>query len=1321
VRKNNPKSSRFSAGAASARLLFLAIGLTAVVVVAAIGVDAKLRSMFQDTDLGVSKLGPDTTSPGANVTYTITVINAGPDNADNATLTDPLPAGTTFVSISCPAGWGCSTPAVGVNGTVTATNPSLPLTSGDVFTLVVHVDPAIALGTFINNQATVSSNTPDVNSENDRSTFSTLVPGPIADIGITKLGQPDSVTPDSDVAYTMTVSNSGPDAAANVVLNDPLPSEVDFISLVSLAGWSCTTPSVNTNGTVRCTRPTLTVADGPQTFTLVGHFSAGLTPDPNNPTIVTNEATVSSDTNDTNPDNNVYAATTLVVSCVATPVVTNNLDSGPGSLRQAIHDACVGGNITFDMTQVTSPITLTSAELPISRDLTIQGPGANLLSIQRSTAIGTPIFRIFNIGSSTVTISGLTIANGNAADGAVGGTNPGANGGGISNTGTLTITNSTISGSQAGSGGSNVGGTGGTGGNGGGIYSSGTLNIANSTISGNQAGTGGNGGGSGIGGHGGNGGGIANTGTLAVTNSTISGNHAGNGGNAGSSGTGGTGGDGGGFLSDNTATMNNCTISGNQVGNGGLAGDNGAASSGRGGGLYKGTVAVVNLRNSIIAGNSSGAGPDINATVNSQDYNLIGSTSGATITGTITHNIINTSPNLGALASNGGPTQTMLPLPGSPAINAGNPANLPADTFDLDGDSNTAEPLPVDQRGFARVVGANFDLGAVETNYTITATAGTPQSAVITSAFAAAMKANVKESGNNQIGIPVTFAAPVSGASGTFSGSAIVNTDASGVATAPTFTANGTAGGPYSVVASIGTGLPTASFALTNTKATTSTAVSSSPNPSNFGQSVTFTATVTSTAGTPTGTVQFKDGGTTIGSQALNGSGVATFATSSLVAGLRTITADYGGDANFLLSTGTLSGGQQVGAIIRFSSTTYNTTESSGSTTITVQRSGELSSAVTVDYATPDDSAATPTILPCSTPGFVSPRCDFTTAIGTLKFAAGEASKTFVVLISQDNYVEGPESLSLTLSNPTGGAGLGTPSTATLTIADDVVEPATNPIDDANNFVRQHYHDFLNREPDTSGLAFWTNEITSCGTNAQCIASKRINVSAAFYLSIEFQNTGYLVERLYKTSYGDASGTSTIGGSHLLAVPIVRFSEFLPDTQTIEQGLVVGQTGWETVLDNNKQAFVAEFVTRSRFTTAYANTLTPAQFVDLLFANAGVVPTSTERQAAIDEFGGAGTSANAAARGRALRRVAESTTLAQQEFNRAIVLMQYFGYLRRNPNSAPDSDYSGYDFWLTKLNSFTQPGDDVLVRIQKAEMVKAFIISTEYRQRFGTP
>jgi hypothetical protein len=171
-------------------------------------------------------------------------------------------------------------------------------------------------------------------------------------------------------------------------------------------------------------------------------------------------------------------------------------------------------------------------------------------------------------------------------------------------------------------------------------------------------------------------------------------------------------------------------------------------------------------------------------------------------------------------------------------------------------------------------------------------------------------------------------------------------------------------------------------------------------------------------------------------------------------------------------------------------------------------------------------------------------------------------------------------------------------------------------------------------------------------------------------------------------------------------------NEFLPDTQQIGKGVVVGEAGWEQVLENNKQGFTAEFVQRSRFATAYPTTMTPAQFVDALFTNTGVTPSAAERTSVINEFGAASTSADTAARGRALRRVAENSTFAQQEFNSAFVLMQYFGYLRRNPNDLQDSDYSGYDFWLSKLNQF---GGNFI----DAEMVKAFIASGEYRQRFG--
>ena len=259
-----------------------------------------------------------------------------------------------------------------------------------------------------------------------------------------------------------------------------------------------------------------------------------------------------------------------------------------------------------------------------------------------------------------------------------------------------------------------------------------------------------------------------------------------------------------------------------------------------------------------------------------------------------------------------------------------------------------------------------------------------------------------------------------------------------------------------------------------------------------------------------------------------------------------------------------------------------------------------------------------------------------------------------------------------------------------------------NPIDCAEFFVRQQYRDFLNREPDAEGLAFWTNEIASCGSDQQCIEIKRINDSAAFYLSIEFQQTGYFVYRFYKASYGNLPSAP---------VPIKR-SEFLPDTQKIGQGVIVNQTGWEQMLENNKLAFAAEFVQRPRFTSAYPSSKTPAEFVDTLFTNAGVTPSANDRTTAINEFAFAPTTAKLAARARALRRVAENSTLAQQEFNRAFVLMQYFGYLRRNPNDAPDTNFDGYNFWLKKLNQFN--GDFV-----QAEMVRAFIDSSEYRRRFN--
>jgi hypothetical protein len=260
-----------------------------------------------------------------------------------------------------------------------------------------------------------------------------------------------------------------------------------------------------------------------------------------------------------------------------------------------------------------------------------------------------------------------------------------------------------------------------------------------------------------------------------------------------------------------------------------------------------------------------------------------------------------------------------------------------------------------------------------------------------------------------------------------------------------------------------------------------------------------------------------------------------------------------------------------------------------------------------------------------------------------------------------------------------------------------------NPLGNSDFYVDQHYSDFLNRIPDVSGLGFWTNQINECGTDQTCIDIRRINVSAAFFLSIEFQQTGYLVERLYKAAYGNALGTSTLGGTHQLPVPIVRFNEFLADTQQIGRGVIIGQPGADQLLESNKQALIAEFVLRSRFIAAFPLTMTTAQFVDKLNMNAGFPLSQTERDNLVN---------SGMTRAQILRAIAEDPDLFATESNRAFVLAQYFGYLRRNPNEGQDTDYTGYDFWLTKLNQFN--GNFV-----NAEMVKAFILSGEYRGRFG--
>jgi len=489
---------------------------------------------------------------------------------------------------------------------------------------------------------------------------------------------------------------------------------------------------------------------------------------------------------------------------------------------------------------------------------------------------------------------------------------------------------------------------------------------------------------------------------------------------------------------------------------------------------------------------------------------------------------------------------------------------------------------------------------------------------------------------------------------------------------------------------------------------------------------------------------------------------------------------------------------------LQFSAANYLVSESAGRATVTVTRLGDASSPASVNYSTSDNAGPNCNV----SNGNASSRCDYTNTIGTLKFAAGETFKTIVVPITDDNYAEGNENFTINLSNSS-GASLGSPNVATVTITDNESVAGPNSIDAADFFVHQHYIDFLGREPDASGYQFWINQITSCGADAQCTAVKRINVSAAFFLSIEFNETGLLAYLTNRTAFGNLSAPNA-------PVPLT-FNQFTNDAQELRSGYVFGAPGADAQLEANKQAYFNEFVTRPQFVSKYGN-LSNRDYVDTLFATAGVDATSAElyiaklngaqvvpsnaspatglvilrqslsglsasvslsfsglgsAETAAHVHGPAAAGANAPSfanlpngqfvnfpitltapqandlggglqyvdvhttgspngeirgqlppnlfvrdmilnaldnglitRAQALRLVAESEGLKQHEFNRAFVLLQYFGYLRRDP------DVAGYNFWLSKLNQFN--GDYI-----GAEMVKAFIASDEYRKRFG--
>ncbi len=1006
-----------------------------------------------------------------------------------------------------------------------------------------------------------------------------------------------------------------------------------------------------------------------------------------------------------------------------------NDGSGNCTLRAAIQQANqLDGADTISFS-ITGTILL-SSELPWLTSMTITGPGSAQLNVRRDPGAATS-FRIFRTElSSTVGISGLTVS---------GGRMPGDHGGGIYNRQSLSLTDVVVRDNET------LANFIQNAGRGGGIYHDGSaLTLTNCTVSDNSAADGLFGGPPG----GRDGGGIyLNGGGANITRSTISGNRTGDGVSGGSPGKGG-----GIYVAPNaSATMANCTVSGNSVG-GGFGGfpqgggifnastsqvvlvtctvaNNTASASGlsNGGGIAS-MAGNTSLRNTIVANNTAANGPDIDGEVTSLDFNLIRTTAGATISGTTTHNVTGVDPLLSPLQNNEGPTRAHALLPGSPAIDAGNSGGLTTD--------QRGRARPVDNPSAANA-SDGADIGAYE------AQAATPAGTIQFSAdsYAAAEGAGVAT-------ITVTRAGGSAGAvSASFStsdGTARAGEDYTAVSGLTVTFADGDSA-PKTVAVPITDDVlnepgETVSLSLSNlaggaafgspAAATLTIADNNDPLPALSindlshpeGNANTtdaqFTVTLSPASGFPV-TVAFgtTPGTATSGGDYFPGGMTLSFAPGEVsksapitVRGDRAVEPDETFFVNLSNPTNaTISDGQGLGTIVNDDSgppglkfTVANNFVVEGSaSSMTVTRTGDISGAVAVDYATSDGTA--------------SSKGDYTTTIGTLRFAAGEHTKSFDVPVIDDRFDEPNETVNLTLSNPT-GATLGEPATATVTIQDNDAADGPSPVREQSFetrfFVRQHYLDFLGREPDQGGLDFWAGGIDSCGTDSGCLFNKKIDTSAAFFLSIEFQETGFLVHRMYKTAYGEADGSAIVNNVPTpIKVPVVRLSEFLLDSQRIARDVIVGTPGWPERLTANKAAFALEFVQRSRFTTAFPPSMSPEAFTNALIANAGITLEESEKQALINELAGNNT---AAGRASVLQQIAESEELVSIETNKAFVLMQYFGYLRRNPNDPQDTDHSGYNFWLQKLNGFN--GD-----WRAAQMVEAFIDSIEYKQRFGQP
>ena len=371
---------------------------------------------------------------------------------------------------------------------------------------------------------------------------------------------------------------------------------------------------------------------------------------------------------------------------------------------------------------------------------------------------------------------------------------------------------------------------------------------------------------------------------------------------------------------------------------------------------------------------------------------------------------------------------------------------------------------------------------------------------------------------------------------------------------------------------------------------------------------------------------------------------------------------------------------------VQFSQANYSVGEAGTGVNVTVTRSGDTSGTSSVNYMTTDNDNFT---VNCGNiAGNAFARCDFATSVDTLTFLPGQTIKTFAIPIINDAIAEGNETFRVVLTNPS-GAIFGPTSTTTISIVDNESVNGPNPIFNTSFFVRQHYLDFLSREPDQAGFDAWVNLLNNCSNVNNNPTCDRILVSGSFFGSEEFRLKGYFAYRFYKLAFN--------------RLPL--YTEIVVDMRA-----VTGAT--EAEVFAKKAAFTNNFVLRPEFSSLY-NSQTNTQYVNSLMGRYSltsittpdpgnpdgttkVVLTTTDL---INRLG-----ASMLTRAQVLRAIADSDQVFFLEFNRAFVAMQYYGYLRRTP------DVPGFNSWLSIIN--TNPND---IRT----MINGFLNSSEYRLRFA--